>query len=87
MGRSFAQDFGSNVMGLWPGCIEGGTDFSCGIHFSIQGIFLTYAQDYRLGLSDLDDKINIKIFDLKISEMFMRYFRDEILKRSTLFCF
>ena len=36
MGTSFVQDFGSKIMGLWPGCTEGGTDFSCRIHFNIK---------------------------------------------------
>ena len=39
-------------MGLWPECIEGETDFSCGIHFNIKGICPTYSD--HLGLSDLD---------------------------------
>ena len=60
VGRSFAQNFGSKVIGLWPGCIEGEKDFSCGIRFNIKGICPTYA--FHFGLSiNLDNKINIEI--------------------------
>ena len=70
-------------MGLWPGCTESGSDFSCGIHFNIK--------EYRhvpipFGLSDLDKKIkhgdHAKYFTQKISEVFMRSFGDKILKRN-----
>ena len=44
VGMSFAQDFRSNIMGLWPRCIEAETDFSCGIHFNIKGLFLSYVR-------------------------------------------
>ena len=59
LGASFVLDFGSKVMGLRSGCIEDQTDFNCGIHFNIKGICPTYT--YHLGLSDLDNKINIEI--------------------------
>ena len=40
-GDGVAQDFGSKIMGLWPGFTESETDFSYGIHFSIKDY--TYA--------------------------------------------
>ena len=73
VGTSFAQDFGSKIVGLWSGCTEGETDFSLWDTFEYKGICPTYA--YHLGLSDLDNKINIeimRIFYPKISKMFMR---------------
>ena len=37
VGTSFAQDVvGSRTMRLWPGCTDGETDFSCGVHFIVQ---------------------------------------------------
>ena len=85
VGMSFVQDFGSKIMGLWPGCTEGGTDFSCGIPFNternIPHVHIPF------GLSGIDYKIkhrnHAKYLIQKIPKVFMRSFRDKILKRNT----
>ena len=82
-GTSFAHDFGS-------GFTEGETDFNCEIHFNIKECPPpTYA--YHLGLSDLDNKIkhrnHAKYLIQKISKVFMRSFRDEILNKRNTFSY
>ena len=64
MGTSFVQDFGSKVIGLCPDCTEGGTDFSCGIHFNIKEYPPKYTYHFN-GLSDPDNKIKHRYHDPK----------------------
>ena len=76
-------------MGLWSGCAEGETNFSCGIHFNIKEICPMYA--YHPGLSDPGNKIkhrnHVKCLIKTLSKMCMGSFRDENLKRNTFSCF
>ena len=85
VGTSFAQYFGSKIMGLWPGCTEGETNFSCGIHFNIKE-YPHVRIPSPLNFFDLNNKIehrnHAKYLIPKISKVFMRSFKDEILKRN-----
>ena len=84
-GDEFCPGLSLEDHGLWPGCTEGGTDFSCGIRFNIKEY---PPRTHTISMaSDPDNKIkrphHAKYLIQKISKVFMRSFQDEIFKRNT----